>query len=81
MRAQLDPPPGVKAALAGQPVLEAEAATSLQASRWVLALLALVAVSLVVVARGRRPGGRAGGRGAARPCDGLGMARGGAGRS
>ena len=54
MRAQLDPPPGVEAELAGLPVLAADATRSLESSRWLLALAGLVAVFLVLLVAYRR---------------------------
>jgi hydrophobe/amphiphile efflux-3 (HAE3) family protein len=54
MRAELDPPPGVDAELAGLPVLAADANDSLESSRWLLALASLVAVFLVLLAVYRR---------------------------
>jgi uncharacterized protein len=54
MRAQLDPPAGVTAELAGPPVVEAETDASLRSSRWTLPLAALLAVFLVLVAAYRR---------------------------
>jgi hydrophobe/amphiphile efflux-3 (HAE3) family protein len=57
MRSQLHPPPGVTAALAGLPVLAAEANAALSSSsRRLLTLLAgLIAVGLVLMAVFRRP--------------------------
>ena len=59
MRAQLDPPRGVDAQLAGLPVLAADAHAQLESSRWWLALAGLAAVFLRAArrlpqARGRR---------------------------
>jgi hydrophobe/amphiphile efflux-3 (HAE3) family protein len=54
MRAELDPPPGVDAELAGLPVLAADANDSLESSRWLLAIASLVAVFLVLLAAYRR---------------------------
>jgi uncharacterized protein len=54
MRAELDPPRGVDAELAGLPVLVADANDSLDSSRWLLAIAGLVAVFLVLLAVYRR---------------------------
>ena len=54
MRAQLDPPRGVDAQLAGLPVLAADAHDRLESSRWWLALAGLVAVFLVLLVAYRR---------------------------
>jgi len=54
MRAELDPPPGVDAELAGLPVLAADANDSLESNRWLLAIASLVAVFLVLLAAYRR---------------------------
>ena len=59
MRAQLDPPKGVDAQLAGLPVLAADAHSQLESSRWWLALAGLLAVlpgaaRRLPQARGRR---------------------------
>jgi predicted RND superfamily exporter protein len=54
LRAQLDPPPGVTAEVAGQPVLEAETYDEIESSRWLSPLLALAAVFTLLVALYRR---------------------------
>ena len=54
MRAQLDPPRGVQAELAGLPVLVADAHGKLETSRWWLSLAALGAVFLVLLVAYRR---------------------------
>ncbi len=62
LRAQIDPPgaegppPGVEAQIVGLPVLAADANEELAGSRYLLALLALVAVGLVLLAVYRAPG-------------------------
>lgn len=56
MRAQLDPPRGVTAELAGLPVLAADANADLEASRWQLTLVGLAAVFLVLLAIYRSTG-------------------------
>jgi predicted RND superfamily exporter protein len=54
MRSQLDPPPGVTAELAGQPVIDADTRSDLQESRWTLGLLALLLVFAVLAVIYRR---------------------------
>ena len=54
LRAQLDPPRGVDAQLAGLPVLAADAHAQLESSRWWLTLAGLAAVFLVLLAAYRR---------------------------
>jgi uncharacterized protein len=54
MRSQLDPPAGVHAELGGLPVLAAESNSDLEESRWILGLLAVLAVSLMLFAIDRR---------------------------
>jgi uncharacterized protein len=49
MRAQLDPPPGVTAELAGLPVVAATTHSTLETSQWSLALGALIAIFLVLL--------------------------------
>jgi hydrophobe/amphiphile efflux-3 (HAE3) family protein len=56
LRAQLDPPKGVKAELAGLPVLAADANADLESSRWQLTLVGLAAVFLVLLAIYRSSG-------------------------
>jgi uncharacterized protein len=58
MRARLHPPPGTSAALAGLPVLAAEANASLSSTghRFLTLLAGLLAVALVLLAVLRRPG-------------------------
>jgi hypothetical protein len=53
MRSQLDPPRGVSAELAGVAVIEADLASDLRTSRWLLGLAAVAAVALVLLATGR----------------------------
>ncbi len=54
MRAQLDPPAGVTAELAGQPVIDAATRSDLQTSRWTLGLAALLLVfGTLIAAYGR----------------------------
>ena len=54
MRAQLDPPAGVTAELAGQPVIDADTRSDLQTSRWTLGLAALLLVfGALIAAYGR----------------------------
>ena len=54
MRAQLDPPAGVTAELAGQPVIDAATRSDLQTSRWTLGLAALLLVFGALIAAYRR---------------------------
>jgi predicted RND superfamily exporter protein len=54
MRAQLNPPAGVTAELAGQPVVDADTRSDLQTSRWTLGLAALLLVLGVLFAIYRR---------------------------
>jgi hydrophobe/amphiphile efflux-3 (HAE3) family protein len=54
MRSQLDPPPGVRAELAGTPVLAADANADLESSRQLVTLAGLAAVFLVLLAVYRR---------------------------
>ena len=56
MRAQLDPPKGVRADLTGLPVLVADANADLESSRWQLTLVGLAVVFLVLLAIYRRTG-------------------------
>ena len=56
MRAELDPPPGVEAELAGLTVLAADANADLESSRWLLAIAGLVAVFAVLLLVYRRLG-------------------------
>jgi hypothetical protein len=50
MRSQLDPPAGVRAELAGSPVLATESNSDLESSRWTLGLVALAVLFLVLFA-------------------------------
>jgi predicted RND superfamily exporter protein len=54
MRAQLDPPAGVMAELAGLPVLAADANADLERSRWLVTGVGIVAVLLVLLLAYRR---------------------------
>jgi predicted RND superfamily exporter protein len=56
MRAQLHPPPGITAELAGQPVVDAEARSNLETGRWTLGLAALALVFVVLLGIYRRVG-------------------------
>ncbi|MEX0993383.1 MAG: MMPL family transporter [Solirubrobacterales bacterium] len=54
MRAQLDPPRGVSAHVAGLPVLAADANANLESSRWIVTGAGLLAVLLVLLIAYRR---------------------------
>jgi hydrophobe/amphiphile efflux-3 (HAE3) family protein len=54
MRAQLDPPAGVDADVAGLPVLAADTNADLESSRWLLSLAGLAAVFIVLLLVYRR---------------------------